>query len=76
MRTGIQAVRSTERIYKILIIDDLPENLQLLLEVLGDADYSISTAINGQMALDSISEIDPDLILLDIMLPATRLFAS
>lgn len=69
MRTGIQAVRSTERIYKILIIDDLPENLQLLLEVLGDADYSISTAINGQMALDSISEIDPDLILLDIMLP-------
>ena len=54
---------------KILIVDDSPANIKILVEALR-SDYQIMVATNGQEALDiAFSRKVPDLILLDIMMP-------
>ena len=54
---------------KVLIVDDTPENIQVLMETLKDQ-YAIVAAINGEKALKmAVAEPRPDLILLDIMMP-------
>lgn len=54
---------------KVLIVDDTPENIQVLMETLKDQ-YTIVAAINGEKALKmAMAEPRPDLILLDIMMP-------
>jgi phosphoserine phosphatase RsbU/P len=54
---------------KVLIVDDTPENIQVLMETLKDQ-YTIVAAINGEKALKmAVTEPRPDLILLDIMMP-------
>jgi PleD family two-component response regulator len=53
----------------ILIVDDVPKNLQVLGNILNKAGYKISAALNGEQALKIISKAKPDLILLDIMMP-------
>jgi len=55
--------------FKILIVDDVPKNIQVIANLLGDERYDISYATNGQQALGQIDEIKFDLILLDIMMP-------
>ncbi|MCC0176866.1 diguanylate cyclase [Waterburya agarophytonicola K14] len=54
---------------RILIVDDLPENVRLLSSLLQDQGYKINSATNGNMALSIIQTEHIDLILLDIMLP-------
>lgn len=54
---------------KILLIDDMPENLRLLTKALSHQGYDVSCAISGPMALNAIRKISPDLILLDIRMP-------
>ena len=54
---------------KILIVDDEPGivvALQFLMEQQG---YNVTTAGSGEFALDLIYQFNPDLVLLDIMLP-------
>jgi two-component system sensor histidine kinase ChiS len=54
---------------KVLIVDDTPENIQVLMGTLKDQ-YAIVAAINGEKALRmALAEPRPDLILLDIMMP-------
>ncbi len=54
---------------KVLIVDDSPENIQILMGTLKDQ-YAIVAAINGEKALKmAVAEPKPDLILLDIMMP-------
>ncbi|MGC9526059.1 MAG: ATP-binding protein [Limnospira sp.] len=53
----------------ILIVDDTPDNLRLLSATLGDRDYEVRCAINGQLALMAVKNHPPDLILLDIKMP-------
>ena len=58
-----------ERKPKILIVDDTPENIQILMATLKDQ-YTIVAAINGEKALKmAVADPRPDLILLDIMMP-------
>lgn len=53
----------------VLVVDDVPENINLLSEVLGDT-YRIRVATSGEKALKIVySDEPPDLILLDIMMP-------
>lgn len=53
----------------ILIVDDIPKNLQVLSSILNKENYQISFASNGKQALSVIETTLPDLILLDIMMP-------
>lgn len=54
--------------YKILIIDDEPQNIQLLKKYL-KKDYNIQTSLNGFDAIHLVKKQIPDLILLDVMMP-------
>ena len=58
------------RNFKILIVDDEPINLQVLVNHLSTHNYGITQASNGIEALKLIKEgFKPDLILLDVMMP-------
>ena len=60
----------TKRGFQILIVDDEPVNLQVLVNHLSLQNYAITQAANGMEALDLIDQgCKPDLILLDIMMP-------
>lgn len=54
---------------KILIIEDNLDNLNILTEMLNEQAYKVKRAVNGTIALRSINQVSPDLILLDILLP-------
>jgi len=54
---------------KILIADDNQQNCELLEAYLAEEDYEIRMAFNGQETLERVAEFQPDLILLDIMMP-------
>ncbi|MBT4504405.1 MAG: response regulator, partial [Gemmatimonadetes bacterium] len=54
---------------KILIVDDNPTNIKVLLGVLEAAGYSILAATSGEKALNIASRAEPELILLDVMMP-------
>lgn len=54
---------------KILIVDDIPNNLKLLGNILRNEGYRVSFAENGKKALEAVSYKEFDLILLDIMMP-------
>jgi PleD family two-component response regulator len=54
---------------KILIVDDEPFNVDYLEQELEDLDYDTVSASNGQHALDQVAAQEPDLLLLDIMMP-------
>lgn len=53
----------------ILIVDDVPQNLDLLNHILARAGYAVRMARDGSSALDAVREKPPDLILLDIRMP-------
>ncbi|MEG4988642.1 response regulator [Microcoleus sp. BR0-C5] len=53
----------------ILIVDDTPENLQVLSATLCDRGYKVRGVINGKMAIRAARSGSPDLILLDIKMP-------
>jgi len=54
---------------KVLIADDEPKNIKLLEAMLAGHGYRLLTAENGQKALDKAFSENPDLILLDILMP-------
>ncbi|HEY9626047.1 MAG TPA: EAL domain-containing protein [Coleofasciculaceae cyanobacterium] len=54
---------------RILIVDDVPENLRLLSSTLTDAGYEVRGVVTGTMAKLAARSATPDLILLDIRLP-------
>ncbi|GDY11997.1 hypothetical protein LBMAG53_08750 [Planctomycetota bacterium] len=54
---------------EILLIDDTPENLRVLGDLLRDRGFTVRVASNGAMALRSVQARRPDLILLDIRMP-------
>ena len=72
-----------ERAPRILVVDDVPENVRLLEAVLVPHGYEVVTANDGLAALEAVDAEEPDLILLDVMMPGldgygvcTRLRAS
>jgi putative two-component system response regulator len=53
----------------ILVVDDEPANRELLIELLQPRGYKIVTADDGQAGLEEFVRNQPDLVLLDIMMP-------
>jgi len=54
---------------KILVIDDLPENVFILKDRLMQEGYEVITAYNGSEGIEKAYSTLPDLILLDVMMP-------
>src|SRR5690349_10385392 len=54
---------------RILAVDDAPENLEILKVRLESGGYEVVTARDGEEGLARAQETNPDLILLDIMMP-------
>jgi DNA-binding response OmpR family regulator len=59
----------TEQLARILVVDDIAENVRLLQAVLTPRGYDVVTASDGLEALELVGSADPDLILLDVMMP-------
>ena len=53
----------------VLVVDDTPNNIKLVGNILDNAGYSVKAATNGEQALSSLEKSLPDLILLDVMMP-------
>ena len=60
----------------ILVVDDTPANLEVLAEGLGDAGFEVAIATNGERAIKQATLSQPDLILLDVMMPGIDGFAT
>ncbi len=54
---------------KVLIVDDNPQNLELLQAFLEALPVQVYTAVDGVDCLEKVKQYNPDLILLDIMMP-------
>ena len=54
---------------RILVVDDLPQNVKLLADLLGAKGYAVATASSGPEALARVETERPDLVLLDVMMP-------
>lgn len=61
--------RSVSKKNNILIVDDTPENLSVLRQLLTEKGYVVRPALSGEIALKAVKTQIPDLILLDIMMP-------
>ena len=55
--------------YTILVVDDIDDNILLLNTVLSRVKYKVISATRGAEALEKINMTNPDLILLDVMMP-------
>lgn len=55
--------------YTVLIVDDIPVNIILLKTMLARTNVKILTAVNGQEALDTVRQLRPQVVLLDIQMP-------
>lgn len=53
----------------ILVVDDEPDILETISEILNLEGYTVFTARNGNECLEKLDDIIPDIILLDIMMP-------
>ncbi|MFN8419987.1 MAG: hybrid sensor histidine kinase/response regulator [Anaerolineae bacterium] len=53
----------------ILIVDDVPTNLNVLMEFLESSGYRVLVAVDGESAIEQVHYARPDIILLDVMMP-------
>jgi two-component system alkaline phosphatase synthesis response regulator PhoP len=61
---------------KILVVDDDRDDLKMISMILEPEGYEVVTAENGVEALQKVESEDPDLILLDVMMPELDGFAA
>ncbi|EAY27695.1 sigma-54-dependent transcriptional regulator [Microscilla marina] len=54
---------------KILVVDDTPANIKLMVEHLSQEGYKTLVAEDGESAIEQVAFVKPDLILLDVMMP-------
>jgi signal transduction histidine kinase len=60
----------------VLIVDDNPTNVEVLLDYLSDSGFKVLVAEDGQSALEQVEYLKPDLILLDVMMPSVDGFET
>ena len=65
----MKKLMAAKELKNILIVDDTPQNLHLLVDLLTEYDYKVRPVPNGKLALSAAEINPPDLILLDIMMP-------
>ncbi|MCP4370647.1 MAG: response regulator, partial [Deltaproteobacteria bacterium] len=58
----------------ILIVDDNPTNLGVLFEVLKSKGFKVLVAVDGESAIEQVEYAQPNIILLDVMMPGMNGF--
>ncbi len=53
----------------IMVVDDNPDNLKLLSDILSEQGFQVRQALNGRLALAAIKQQSPDLFILDVRMP-------
>jgi CheY-like chemotaxis protein len=61
---------------KVLVVDDDRDDLKMISMILAPEGYEVVTAENGVAALEKVEAENPDLILLDVMMPELDGFAA
>ncbi|MFM8471510.1 MAG: response regulator [Limisphaerales bacterium] len=69
MDSAIQADEAVAPMPRLLVVDDEPDNLELLCRLFQRHGCEVFPAVNGTDALRLASELKPDLLVLDVMLP-------
>ncbi len=69
MNAAAASEPSPESSQRILVVDDHPDNVEIINARLSSRGFLVETASNGQEALDRVREDPPHLILLDVMMP-------
>lgn len=69
MKKADQQRESAESRGRILVVDDNPDNVEIIATRLRSHDYEVEEASRGEEALERIKANPPDLVLLDVMLP-------
>jgi two-component system alkaline phosphatase synthesis response regulator PhoP len=67
--TGSGSTDADSHRSRVLIADDNEPNRELLEVYLADLDCEIATAVDGRDTLDKVASFEPDIILLDVMMP-------
>jgi CheY-like chemotaxis protein len=63
-------VTKADGAHSILLVDDEPDSLETLRLLLVEEGFEVRVAANGAEALERIAEVVPDLLIVDIMMPA------
>ncbi len=58
-----------DEVLRILVVDDNPRNVKLVMSILKPTGYKVVPAYGGQEALDIVTEEPPDLVILDVLMP-------
>ncbi len=66
---GVDLDETLRRNKKVLIVDDDPDTVELIKRILRLADFDVASARNGLDAVTIVEKIQPDIILLDLMMP-------
>ena len=61
--------RSQPNQKKVLVVDDRPDNLELLSTILTSQGYEVEESHRGKLAIEAAKADSPDIILLDISMP-------
>lgn len=65
----VSGLAPQSKVAKVLVVDDISENRDLLRHLLGTFGFEVSEATNGQEALDHLAASRPDIILMDWVMP-------
>lgn len=68
-QNNIDGTRAMTTPARILVVDDVSQNVKLLADLLTFRGYAVITAASGAEALQQVAQTHPDLVLLDIMMP-------
>jgi twitching motility two-component system response regulator PilH len=61
---------------KLLIVDDSPTELKLIIDVFNSPDYKVVTAMDGEEGVEKAKKENPDLIILDVVMPKMNGFQA
>ena len=67
----LKTLEKTTKIKRVLIVDNDPNTVRLIGNVLEEGEYQVTTAYNSEDAIKSIRDIRPDLIVLNLTMPET-----
>lgn len=61
---------------KLLIVDDSPTELKLIMDVFSGPDYTLVTAVDGEEGVAKVGSEKPDLVILDVVMPKMNGFQA